>query len=135
MFWCDDEIMLHNYRAFCDYGIPRGNIGKIFQEVGEIFRYDSGIPTSSLLSFESLGLRKSGVIKLVSSCPPVLTCNIVKEEFVKLLTKLNGFKLDVSRFIEYLTEKDCYDWKKVFGVFCSLEKLGFSEEELQEIIL
>lgn len=54
---------------------------------------------------------------------------------MKLLTKLNGFKLDVSRFIEYLTEKDCYDWKKVFGVFCSLEKLGFSEEELQEIIL
>jgi hypothetical protein len=86
MFLSDDRVMLENFHVLCDYGIPHSKIGKMYKEIKEIFEYDHGILALKLQAYETLGLSRPIVIKLISCCPSLLIGG-VKSEFVKVLER------------------------------------------------
>ncbi|KAK4420998.1 Transcription termination factor MTEF18, mitochondrial [Sesamum alatum] len=72
IFLNDDQVLLDNYHTLSDYGVPRSQIGRMYKEVNEIFRYEFGVLDRKLRVYEQLGLGRSIVIKLVTCCPLLL---------------------------------------------------------------
>lgn len=129
MFLCDNDVLLENFHALCNYGIPRRKIGKIYKEAREIFLYHYGVLCSKLRAYEELGLSKTSVIKLAVSSPSLLIGN-VDREFVKVLEELKGMGVEHDRIICCLSEENLYDWKNVLRVLEFFEVVGFSKEQL-----
>ncbi|XP_021890072.1 transcription termination factor MTEF18, mitochondrial [Carica papaya] len=133
MFLTDDSVMLENYHALCNYGIPRANIGKMYNEAGEIFRYDYGVLALKLEAYESLGLAKATVIKLVTCCPFLLVGG-VNGNFVLVLDKLRRLGMKNDWIGGYLTPKRTYNWCRILDTIDFLDKVGYSEDRLGNLL-
>lgn len=55
MFLSDDEELTESYHVLCNYGIARGNIGKMYNEAAEVFRCDFGNLESKVLRLRGIG--------------------------------------------------------------------------------
>ncbi|KAL6522408.1 hypothetical protein OROMI_031680 [Orobanche minor] len=133
MFLNDDELLLENYHALCNYGIPRNRIGRIYKEAREVFGYDFGVLSSKLQSFRNFGLERSFVIKIVASCPNLLVGSI-NRDFVEVLEKLKKVGIGFDRLEKHISWEDSYDWKCMLELICSLRKVGLSDEHLRGIL-
>ncbi|KAF9664675.1 hypothetical protein SADUNF_Sadunf16G0042900 [Salix dunnii] len=133
MFLCDDGLLLENYHVFCNYGIARSKIGKIYKEATEVFGYDYGVLALKLKAYEKLGLSQSFMIKLVV-CSPYLLIGEVNEDFIKVLEILRKEGVEISRIEEHLSEKSSYDWSKLLSLLNLFGHAGYSEEQLGGLI-
>ncbi|XP_020582292.1 transcription termination factor MTEF18, mitochondrial-like [Phalaenopsis equestris] len=133
MFLSDIEEMLSNYRDLCDYGIARSKIGKMYKEAKDIFMYESGLLKSKLLAYEQLGLRKHTLIKLVASTPTLLLGDLDKD-FVLLLKNLEEIGLPGDWIGGTLSEKNTYNWGKMFVLLNLFKDMGFDEKKLGTLI-
>ncbi|CAK9181581.1 unnamed protein product [Ilex paraguariensis] len=133
MFLNDDDMLMENYHVFCNYGIERNKIGKIYKEATEVFRYAGGVLQSKLQSFEDLGLSQSTVIKVVASCPYLLIGNIHKE-FSMVLEKLRSAGIEYEWIERHLFEGNSYNWSHMLELLSIFGKMGCSKEELGGVI-
>ncbi|KAF5729189.1 hypothetical protein HS088_TW21G01348 [Tripterygium wilfordii] len=133
MYLNDDHLMLENVHILCNYGIPRGRIGRMYKEAKEIFGHDYGVLALKLQSYENLDLSKSTVIKLVSCCPSVLVGGI-DTNFVQVLEILKKLKLRNDWIGGYLTGKCTYNWRRILDTLDFLEKVGYREDQLLDLL-
>ncbi|KAG6696534.1 transcription termination factor MTEF18, mitochondrial-like isoform X1 [Carya illinoinensis] len=134
MFLNDDHVMLDNFHALCDYGIPRTRVGKLYKEANEIFGYDYGILALRLQAYETLGLSKSIVIKLINCCPSLLIGG-VNNEFVKVLERWKKFGIENNWIGGYLSGKSMYNWNRMLDTMDFLDKVGYSEEQMHYLFI
>lgn len=134
MFLNEDERLLENYYALRDYGIARNNIGKIYKEVAEVFRYDYGVLLSKLQTFEKVGLTQSIVVKIVASSPYVLIDKANRVLF-KVLEKLKSIGVHYGWIEKQLLEGNSYNWGRMLELLCSLNKIGCTKEQLKGLIM
>ncbi|CAB78967.1 putative protein [Arabidopsis thaliana] len=133
MFLSDDGIMFENFHALCNYGIPRGKIGRMYKEAREIFRYESGMLAMKLRGYENLGLSKATVIKLVTSCPLLLVGGI-DAEFSSVVDKLKGLQVGCDWLGRYLSDRKTYSWRRILETIEFLDKVGCKEEKLSSLL-
>ncbi|XAR68575.1 hypothetical protein NMG60_11003753 [Bertholletia excelsa] len=133
MFLSDDTMLLENYHVLCNYGIARKNIGKIYKEAVEIFKYDHGLLQLKLQAFEEMGLNRSAIIKFVSSSPDLLMGD-KHREFHKVLKKFNSIGIEYTWIVGHVWEGNSYNWNHVLELLCLLSDMGFSEKQLGNLI-
>ncbi|KAJ0239295.1 Mitochondrial transcription termination factor family protein [Hirschfeldia incana] len=133
MFLSDDGVMFENFHALCNYGVPRGKIGRVYKEAGEVFRYEAGVLVSKLRAYEDLGLKKGTVIKLVSSCPLLLVGG-VDVEFASVVDKLKRLPVGCDWLGRDLSDKKTYRWGRILETMEFLEKMGCKEEKLSSLL-
>ncbi|KAG4953215.1 hypothetical protein GYH30_039063 [Glycine max] len=131
-FLADDHVLLQNFHALCNYGVPRNRMGKFFKEAKEIFGYASGVLLSKLEAYENLGLRKSTVVKLVVCCPLLLVGD-VNFEFVSVLDWLKRIGIESDWMVNYLSCSRTYSWKRMLDAMLFLHKVGYSEEQMHNL--
>ncbi|VVB07988.1 unnamed protein product [Arabis nemorensis] len=130
----DDSVMFENFHVLCCYGIPRSKIGRIFKEAREVFRYENGVLASKLGAYESLGLSKPTVIKLVTCCPLLLVGGIDNSEFVSVVNKLKDLNIGCDWLGRYLSDRKTYNWHRIFETMELLDKVGYKEEKLSSLL-
>ncbi|WCJ28461.1 Mitochondrial transcription termination factor family protein [Euphorbia peplus] len=128
-FLSEDHLLLENFSVLCNYGIPRSKIGQIYLEAREIFSYETGSLYLKLVAYEKLGLSKATVIKVVTSCPSLLT-GVVDKDFVDVLEKLNKYGMEKDRIEEHVSCKISYNWKSILTTIDFIDKVGYSDEQL-----
>ncbi|KAL3513735.1 hypothetical protein ACH5RR_026452 [Cinchona calisaya] len=133
MFLADDHILLENFHVLCDYGIPRTEIGKIYKEATEIFRYEFGRLNMKLRAYEYLGLRKPTVIKLVTCCPSILIGDTNKE-LVEVLDKLTELGFQRDWIGGYVSSRHTYSWSRMVSTMTFLFELGFGDMQIGDLI-
>uniref|UniRef100_A0A2P2IL33 Uncharacterized protein MANES_09G033100 n=1 Tax=Rhizophora mucronata TaxID=61149 RepID=A0A2P2IL33_RHIMU len=133
MFLSDDNVLLENYHALCDYGIARNDIGKMFKEAPEVFRYGSGILALKLQAYEQLGLSQSFVAKVVVSSPYLLIQE-VNHDFIKVLEVLKEGGIQFSWIEECLSEKNSCNWSQLLALLNLFRQSGYSKEQLGDLI-
>ncbi|ONK57770.1 uncharacterized protein A4U43_C09F3910 [Asparagus officinalis] len=134
LFYLKDDLeLLDNYHVLCNYGIDRSEIGRIYKKAADVFKYECGVLGSKLRAYEELGLRKSNVIKLVVSNPPLLIGDVNKE-FAKVLEGLEDLGLERNWIGDVLSEKDFYSWSRMLIVLQSCFEMGFTKQELEALI-
>ncbi|KAG7546882.1 Transcription termination factor mitochondrial/chloroplastic [Arabidopsis suecica] len=133
MFLSDDCIMFENFHALCNYGIPRGKIGRMYKEAREIFRYEAGLLAMKLRDYENLGLSKATVIKLVTSCPLLLVGGI-DAEFASVVDKLKGLQVGCDWLGRYLSDRKTYSWRRILETIEFLDKVGCKDEKLSSLL-
>ncbi|KAF5941315.1 hypothetical protein HYC85_022482 [Camellia sinensis] len=114
-------------------GVARSNIGRIYKEATEVFKYDYGVLQLTLQAFEEMGLNKSSVIKFVSSCPDLLVGDMNKE-FLKVLDKFKSIGIEYGWIEENLIEGNTYNCSHMLELLCLLTNMGCSEEQLGKLI-
>ncbi|CAN8246064.1 unnamed protein product [Cochlearia groenlandica] len=129
----DDDVMFENFHVLCYYGIPRSKIGRVYKEVREVFGYGNGVLASRLQAYESFGLSKPIVIKLVTCCPSLLVGDI-DSEFVSVVNKLKDLNIRCDWLGQYLTDRKKYNWLRIHETLELLEKVGFKEEKLSSLL-
>ncbi|XP_047946450.1 transcription termination factor MTEF18, mitochondrial-like [Salvia hispanica] len=132
IFLSDDELLLDNYHTLSSYGLPRCEIGRLFKEVNEIFRYEYGVLNMKLRAYEQLGLRRSNVIKLVS-CSPQLLAGEVDNAFVRVLGRMKELGFDSNWIVGHLSSKNTYNWNRMLETLCFLQELGFSDVQMEAL--
>lgn len=132
IFLSDDQLLLDNYHTLSDYGLPRIEIGKLYKEVNEIFRYEFGVLGMKLGAYEQLGLSRSTVIKLVT-CTPQLLVGEVDNAFVGVLEKLKELGFDSNWIGGHLSSKKTYNWNRILDTLCFLRELGFNDAQVEEL--
>nr|GLL47466.1 transcription termination factor MTEF18, mitochondrial-like [Ipomoea trifida] len=137
MFLNDDKLLMENYHVLCNYGVARKEIGNIYKEAPEVFRYSSGLLKLKLQSFEEVGLHRVTVAKIVCLSPHLLTGNENKD-FFTVLEKLKSAGVETGTECEWIqgqiSKGNAHNWRRVCEAMCMLCKLGFSEEKLRKII-
>ncbi|GER25915.1 mitochondrial transcription termination factorfamily protein [Striga asiatica] len=133
MFLNDDELLMENYYVLCQYGIPRGRIGKIYKEAREVFGYNYGVLMSKLQPYENFGLKQSCIAKVVASSPRLLVGSGVDPDFAEFLKKLKDVGIEYDWLEKHISMKDSYDWKCMLEAIPSLHKLGLSDKQLRRI--
>ncbi|XAR70025.1 hypothetical protein NMG60_11001840 [Bertholletia excelsa] len=113
--------------------MPRNNIGKIYKEVPEVFKYDYGVLQSKLQALEALGLNQSAVRMFVLSCPKLLIANKSKE-FVKVLEKFKIVGIKHNWIQGHLLEGISYNWIHMFELLSLLSSMDYSEQQLGKLI-
>lgn len=134
MFLCDDQVLLENYYFLCNYGIARDKIGKIYKEAPEVFRYGSGVLQLKLQAYLEMGLSQSTMIKAVASNPYLLIGD-ANMEFVKMMEELKTLGIESSWIEKNLSEGNHYDWSQMLNLLCVFNKMGFTGEQLGELII
>ncbi|CAH8345683.1 unnamed protein product [Eruca vesicaria subsp. sativa] len=136
MFLSDDGVMFENFNALCNYGVPRGKIGRVYKEAREVFRYESGVLVAKLRAYEDLGLRKGTVIKLVTSCPLLLVGGVdgVDGEFASVVDKLKRLPVGCDWLERDLSDWNTYSWGRILETMEFLEKMGCKEEKLSSLL-
>lgn len=129
MFLGDDQLLLANYSVLCNYGFGRCEVGKIYNEASEVFRYDSGILLSKLQAYEQLGLSQPSVLKFIV-CSPYLLIGDVNADFAKVLETIKSLGFETSWIEGNLLENNSYNWRRMRGVLCLFRKIGCSNEQL-----
>ncbi|XP_031114676.1 transcription termination factor MTEF18, mitochondrial-like [Ipomoea triloba] len=137
MFLNDDKLLMENYHVLCNYGVARNEIGNIYKEAPEVFRYSSGLLKLKLQSFEEVGLHRVTVAKIVCLSPHLLTGNESKD-FFTVLEKLKSAGVEAGTECEWIqgqiSKGNAHNWRCVCEAMCMFCKLGFSEEKLRKII-
>nr|XP_043617723.1 transcription termination factor MTEF18, mitochondrial [Erigeron canadensis] len=134
IFLGDDDLLLDNFHVLCGYGIPRTKIGKMYMEVKEIFGYDHGVLSMRLKAYEKLGLSKSIVIKLVTSCPSLLVGNI-DGKFLAVLDKLKEFGFDKEWIGSYVSERTTLNWDRMLDTMSFLVQVGYNDEQMKNLFM
>jgi len=129
----DGSTMFENFHVLCYYGIPHDKIGRLYKEAREIFVYENGVLALKLEAYERLVLRKAIVIKLVTCCPLLLVGGI-DCEFVSVVNKLKGLNLGCDWLARYLSVKKTYNWRRILETMELLEKVGFKEKKLSNLL-
>ncbi|XP_051147707.1 transcription termination factor MTEF18, mitochondrial-like isoform X3 [Andrographis paniculata] len=129
MFLSDDELLLENYYALCNYGIQRDWIGKIYKEATEIFGYDYGVLSLKLQSIQNLGLNYTLVAKIIASTPRLLVEN---SGFVEFLAKLKTAGIQNDWLEEHISVEDSYDWTGMLKVMRQFNAMGLNEEKIKQ---
>lgn len=133
MYLSDDHVLLENFQVLCNYGIPRGQIGKIYKEAKEIFGYEYGLLALKLRAYENLGLGCKTVVKLVVFCPSLLTGGTASE-CVEVVKKLNRLGFSSDWIEEFLSGKYSFDWKRMLDTINFLERVGYEEDQLHGLL-
>ncbi|XP_029130792.1 transcription termination factor MTEF18, mitochondrial-like [Cajanus cajan] len=131
-FLADDFVLLDNFHVLCNYGLPRNRMGKLYTDAKEIFGYASGLLALKLGAYESLGLSRSTVAKLVVCCPFLLVGD-VNSEFVAVLDWLRSIGIESDWMVSYLSCSRAYSWKKMLDTMQFLNKVGYSEEQMRNL--
>ncbi|XP_020235283.1 transcription termination factor MTEF18, mitochondrial-like [Cajanus cajan] len=132
MYLSDDHVLLDNFHALSNYGVPRNRIGKIYQQAKEVFGYPSGLLLSKFRGYENLGLSRSMVIKLVVCCPSLLvgeTCS----ELVMVLDWLKKIGIEHDWIGNYLSCLKTYESRRMLDAMEFLHKVGYSEEQMHNL--
>ncbi|KAJ6850518.1 transcription termination factor MTEF18, mitochondrial-like [Iris pallida] len=132
-FLSDDGMMLENYHALCNYGVPRSKIGRMFKETREMFGYGEGVLSSRLRAYEGLGLSRPTIIKLVTCCPALLVGDL-NEEFLKVLEKLKDFGVELDWIRGCLSDKSMYNWNRILDMLNFLDGIGCGKKDLARLI-
>ncbi|XP_073156818.1 transcription termination factor MTEF18, mitochondrial-like [Henckelia pumila] len=133
IFLSDDLVLLDNYHALCNYGIPRSNIGRMCKEADEILRFEHGVLDMKLRTFEHLGLSRSTVIKLVG-CSPVLLLGNANNAFNGTIEKLKKLGFEEDWIGGYLSSKSTYNWNRFLDTLCFLSEIGYGDTELKVLL-
>ncbi|KAJ0027423.1 hypothetical protein Pint_36559 [Pistacia integerrima] len=133
MFLSDDDLLLENYYVLCTYGVERKNIGKIYKEARDIFRYDFGVLSLKLQAYEKLGLGQSIIGKVIVYSPYILIGD-VNMEFVKVLETLKSIGVKISLIEEHSMDQNSYDWSKMLRLLSFFSEMGLCEEQLGKLI-
>lgn len=133
MYLSDNQLLLDNFHDLCDYGIPRGRIGKIYAKAECIFKYDSGVLASKFRAYEELGLSKSSIIKFVT-CDPSLLVGNLNTKFVDFLGKLKQFGLDSDLLARYLSAESSYNWTRMSATVEILDILGRGTDSVAMVL-
>ncbi|TKY56960.1 Mitochodrial transcription termination factor-related [Spatholobus suberectus] len=132
MYLSDDHVLLDNFHALSNYGVPRNRVGKIYQEAKEVFGYPSGLLLSKFRAYEILGLSRSMVIKLVVCCPPLLVGE-TNSELVMVLDWLKKIGIEHDWIGNYLSCLKTYESRRMLGAMQFLHKVGYSEEQMHNL--
>ncbi|KAL5741819.1 hypothetical protein ACOSP7_028551 [Xanthoceras sorbifolium] len=132
MYLSDDDLLLKNYHALCNYGIERSKIGKIFMEAMEVLRYDFGVLQSKLQAYEDLGFSQCFIAKVIV-CSPQLLIGDVNMEFAKVIEILKNMGIEFCWIEEHLEWNSC-NWSKMFNLLSLYSQIGFSENQLGIVI-
>ncbi|KZV29387.1 hypothetical protein F511_15919 [Dorcoceras hygrometricum] len=133
IFLSDDQVLLDNYHALCNYGIPRSNIGRLCKEADEILRFKHGVLDIQLRTFEQLGLSRSTVIKLVS-CSPVLLLGNDHNAFIRTIEKLKALGFEEDWIGGYLSSKSTYNWNRLHDTLSFLSEVGYTDAQLRVLL-
>ncbi|KAJ0027424.1 hypothetical protein Pint_36558 [Pistacia integerrima] len=133
MFLSDDNLLLENYYVLCNYGVERKNIGKIYKEARDIFRYDFGVLSLKLQAYEKLGLGQSIIGKVIVYSPYILIGD-VNMEFVKVLETLKSIGVKISLIEEHSMDQNSYNWSKMLRLLSFFSEMGLCEEQLGKLI-
>ncbi|CAJ1971103.1 unnamed protein product [Sphenostylis stenocarpa] len=129
IFLSDNHVLLANFHALSNYGVPRNRVGKIYREAKEVFGYSSGLLLSKFRVYENMGLCRSMVIKLVVCCPSLL----VGETSIELAMVLDWLKkigIGHDWIGNYLSCLKTYDTRRMLDAMQFLHKMGYSEEQM-----
>lgn len=132
IFLSDDPLLMSNYHVLCNYGIPRNKMGKIYMEATEVFGYDCGVLSSKLQAYESLGLCKHTLLKVIASSPYLLIgdCNI---DFVHVIEKFRHCVKDVDWIEGHILDGTTCNWSLMHRLLCFSSKV-LTEKQLTDII-
>ncbi|KAI5664449.1 hypothetical protein M9H77_23772 [Catharanthus roseus] len=133
IFLNDDPLLLNNFRALCDYGIPRIQIGKIYKEAPSVFRYQHGLLSMKLKAYENLSLTRHTIIKLVT-CSPLLLVGDVNKDLVGVLDKLKAVGYESDWIGGYLLSKRAYNWTRMHDTLVFLEQVGYDGIQMGDLI-
>ncbi|KAH1077848.1 hypothetical protein AAZX31_19G132500 [Glycine max] len=134
----DDALLMENYHALCNYGVPRTKMGRLFKLTPQLFRYKPGVLISKLRDYEKLGVARRTLACVVASSPCILVGG-VDVGFVKVVEKLKGVVgKDVDwigeNLLDMLSDQGCCDWRIVLHVLCLLDRV-YSEEQLGDFFI
>ncbi|XP_027330934.1 transcription termination factor MTEF18, mitochondrial-like [Abrus precatorius] len=132
MFLSDDHVLLENFHALSNYGIPRNRIGKIYKETKEVFGYPSELLLSKIRAYENLCLSRSVVIKLAVCCPSLLVGE-TSRELVMILDWLKKIGIEHDWIGKYLSCSKSYDLKRMLDAMQFLHKVGYSEKQMHNL--
>ncbi|KAK7385820.1 hypothetical protein VNO78_31713 [Psophocarpus tetragonolobus] len=132
IFLADDHLLLENFHALCNYGVPRNRMGKFYKEAKEIFGHASRVLLSKSGAYENLGLSRSTVVKLVVCCPLLLVGD-VDCEFVLVLDWLKRIGIESDWMVNYLSCSRTYSWKKMLDTMQFLRNMGYSEQQMRNL--
>ncbi|KAI9122030.1 hypothetical protein K1719_006719 [Acacia pycnantha] len=132
IYLSDDQLLLGNYYALCNYGIPRNKMGKIYMEATEAFRYDHGVLSSKLRAYERLGLCQSTLLKVIASSPYLLVgdCN---PDFIQVIEKFRHYVRDINWIEGQLLSGTSCNWSQMLRLLCFFGRV-LTEQQLSDII-
>ncbi|KAK4272578.1 hypothetical protein QN277_021114 [Acacia crassicarpa] len=132
IYLSDDQLLLGNYYALCNYGIPRNKMGKIYMEATEAFRYEHGVLSSKLRAYERLGLCQSTLLKVIASSPYLLVgdCN---PDFIQVIEKFRHYVEDINWIEGQLLGGTSCNWSQMLRLLCFFGRL-LTEQQLSDII-
>ena len=133
MFLCDDSVLLCNYHALVNYGVPRSKIGKILKEAMDILLSAAGTLDLKLRAYEDLGLSRTSVINVISCVPSLLIMN-GDGDFVKVLEELESMGLDRNWIGRNLSEENTYIWGRMLILLQFFSELGLSRLQVGSLI-
>ncbi|KAK7372581.1 hypothetical protein VNO80_05966 [Phaseolus coccineus] len=132
MYLSDDHVLLANFHALSNYGVPRNRIGKIYREAKEVFEYPNGLLLSKFRGYENLGLSRSMVIKLVVSCPSLLVGE-TSVELAMVLYWLKKIGIGHDWIGNYMSCLKTYYPRRMLDAMEFLHKVGYSEEQMHNL--
>lgn len=137
IFLNDDPLLMDNYHTLCNYGVPRTNMGKIFKQAPQVFRYEHGVLSSKLKAYENLGVSPSTLVDAVAVSPSLLVGDL-NLAFVKVVEKLKHLVEKGGGgggWIEWhLLDGGCCNWGLLLELLCLLSEVGFSEDQMGDIV-
>lgn len=130
----DDEQLLGNYHVLCNYGVERNKIGMIFKGSPEVLKYKSGVLLAKIKAYETLGLSRTFISKLIISSPSLLTGDL-NRDFIEVLEKLNNIGLELTWLEENCSDKiTSYRWSQILRLLSLLSRVGCSNKQLNRFI-
>ncbi|KAK7276487.1 hypothetical protein RIF29_17627 [Crotalaria pallida] len=137
MYLSDDYLLLENFHALSNYGIPRNRIGNIYKDAKEVFGYPSDLLLWRFRAYESLGMSRSMVIKLVVCCPSLLVGDMSSELVIVLdwLKKIGIGNYWIENHLcgNYLSCSTTYNAKGMLDSMQFLHKIGYSEKQMHDL--
>ncbi|XP_065857409.1 transcription termination factor MTEF18, mitochondrial-like isoform X2 [Euphorbia lathyris] len=133
MFLTDDDLLLENYHVLCNYGIPRNKIGKIYEQAGQVFRYEYGVLALKLKAYEELGFEQSFMAKMIV-CSPYLLIGDVNVDFIKSMEILRKGGRQCCWIEQHLSENSSINWSQLHTLLNLLRNTAYSEEDLSLLL-
>ena len=133
MFLSDEGGLIDNCCILCEYGVARSNIGKIYKEAREVFRYGDGVLLLKLQDFEAIGMSKAAIGKTLSLNPKLLIGDVGKG-FCKVVGKLQSLDCEYDWIEQQLFENGVYHWNQIFEALNVLCNLVCNKQELRYLV-